>query len=143
MIYRATLDDITIVANMAAKVWESNAENLFEEFKDFLTAKESAVFVCQQNGNIIGFAQCQLRHDYVEGTQTSPVGYLEGIFVEPDFRKQGYGKALVAACEGWAKEQGCTEFASDCPLENALSIQFHLRSGFLEANRIVCFTKHL
>ncbi len=27
----------------------------------------------------VGFTQCQLRYDYVEGTKTSPVGYLERI----------------------------------------------------------------
>lgn len=143
MIYRATMDDIIVVAELAAKVWESDALSLIEEFKGFLEDKESAVFLCRVGGKAVGFAQCQLRHDYVEGTKTSPVGYLEGIFVEPEHRKQGYGKRLVAACESWAKEQGCAEFASDCLLENLQSIQFHLRSGFQEANRIVCFTKQL
>lgn len=48
-----------------------------------------------------GFAQCQLRHDYVEGTDSSPVGYLEGIFVKQEHRKQGYAKELLAKCEEW------------------------------------------
>lgn len=143
MIYRATTDDVAVVAEMAAQVWKTDASSLIEEFKAFLNDRESAVFLCRKDGNPIGFAQCQLRHDYVEGTKTSPVGYLEGIYVEPEHRKQGYGKQLVAACESWAKTQGCTEFASDCTLENTQSIQFHLHSGFQEANRIVCFTKQL
>ena len=143
MVEKAALSDTLLVAEMAAKVWQTDAAALVEEFRGFITDKNSAVFLYRDNGKAVGFAQCQLRHDYVEGTQTSPVGYLEGIYVAPDYRKQGYGKALVTACEGWAKEQGCTEFASDCPLKNTLSIQFHLGSGFQEANRIVCFTKQL
>ena len=143
MICKASMDDVTVVAEMAAQVWETDASSLIEEFKAFLNDRESAVFLCRKDGNPIGFAQCQLRHDYVEGTKTSPVGYLEGIYVKPEHRKQGYGKQLVAACESWAKTQGCTEFASDCILENTQSIQFHLHSGFQEANRIVCFTKQL
>ena len=143
MIKRATIHDVAIVAEMAAKVWQSDAAALIGEFDEFLKDTESAVFLCHESDKAVGFAQCQLRHDYVEGTETSPVGYLEGIFVEPEYRKQGYGRQLVAACEAWAKEQGCTEFASDCLLENTQSIQFHLRSGFEEANRIVCFTKRL
>ena len=90
-----------------------------------------------------GFAQCQLRYDYVEGTETSPVGYLEGVFVDPAYRKQGHGRALVAACEDWARKQGCREFASDCELSNTQSLAFHLASGFREAGRIICFTKPL
>lgn len=51
--------------------------------------------------------------------------------------------ALLAACEGWAKEKGCAEFASDCELDNAESLRFHLAMSFEEANRIICFRKAL
>ena len=92
---------------------------------------------------MVGFAQCQLRHDYVEGTDSSPVGYLEGVFVEEAYRRQGCAKKLLAKCEKWAKENGCSEFASDCELDNEDSLKFHIKMGFVEANRIICFTKKL
>ena len=44
-------------------------------------------------------------------------------------------------CENWAGEHGCTEFASDCELTNTTSLNFHLRLGFQEENRIICFKK--
>ena len=91
----------------------------------------------------IGFAQCQLRRDYVEGTSTSPVGYLEGIYVCPEYRGAGLARALLSRCEAWAREQGCSEFASDCELTNTASLAFHQALGFTEANRIICFTKKL
>lgn len=100
-------------------------------------------FLAFDNGIPIGFAQCQLRRDYVEGTSTSPVGYLEGIFVQEAYRGKGYGRALAAACEAWAGEQGCSEFASDCELGNSNSLAFHKAIGFEEAGRIICFTKRL
>ena len=40
------------------------------------------------------------------GCQSSPVGYIEAWYVDPDVRRQGYGHALLAAAEGWAVEQG-------------------------------------
>lgn len=55
--------------------------------------------------------------------------------------KQGNAILLLTACENWAKEQGCLEFASDCELINAKSLDFHKSMGFFEANRIICFTK--
>ena len=79
----------------------------------------------------------------MEGTDSSPVGYLEGIYVAEEYRKHGIARELLAACERWAKEKGCTEFASDCELDNTQSLQFHLNVGFEEANRIICFTKKL
>ena len=91
----------------------------------------------------MGFAQCQLRWDYVEGTSHSPVGYLEGVYVEPDCRRRGIAKQLLNTCEAWAGARGCLEFASDCGLENRESLGFHLGAGFAEANRIICFVKKL
>jgi aminoglycoside 6'-N-acetyltransferase I len=38
---------------------------------------------------------------------------------------------------------GCKEFASDCKLENTESLRFHLKIGFEEAGRIICFKKDL
>lgn len=91
----------------------------------------------------MGFVQCQLRHDYVEGTEHSPVGYLEGIYVDERCRCRGIGKELLKACEEWAGAMGCKEFASDCALTNTQSQRFHAALGFQEANRIVCFVKQL
>nr|WP_199797365.1 GNAT family N-acetyltransferase [Finegoldia magna] len=50
---------------------------------------------------------------------------------------------LVKSCEDWAKKMGCSEFASDCLLDNTQSLKFHLAIGFIEANRIICFKKDL
>lgn len=146
MIRPAHTSDIPSVADLASKMWSACADELAPEFEALISNPDAAIFVCtadEADGRIIGFAQCQLRYDYVEGTSSSPVGYLEGIFVEENYRRCGYAKQLAAACEQWAREKGCTEFASDCELGNAESIAFHLHSGFEEANRIVCFAKKL
>ena len=131
------------LAALAAKLWDHPAGELAAEFSDLLEQGDAALFLAGQSGEAVGFAQCQLRHDYVEGTSTSPVGYREGIYVEPAHRQHGVAAALLHACEAWAKRQGCTEFASDCELENTDSLRFHQRLGFQEANRIICFTKEL
>ena len=89
------------------------------------------------------FAQCGLRYDYVEGTDSSPVGYLEGVFVSEGYRRRGYAAELISQCEAWAKEKGCREFASDCELANHESLEFHMAVGFEEVNRVICFRKEL
>lgn len=143
MIRKATTDDFAQVAVMMTELWPDNtAEEMLEELY-LLDGEGSVFFLAEENDVPVGFAQCQLRHDYVEGTEHSPVGYLEGIYVRADFRKQGLATELLAACEQWAGEQGCLEFASDCELDNTDSMNFHLSCGFEEANRIICFTKKL
>ena len=144
MVQRAIEQDAAVLAGLALLLWnDHDAAELLEEFAELLKSEGAACFLACEAGVPAGFAQCQLRHDYVEGAQTSPVGYLEGIFVLPEFRRQGLAGELLAACEDWAREQGCKEFASDCELENNASLNFHLRMGFAEVNRIVCFTKTL
>lgn len=144
MIKAATLADAGAIAEMAVKLWpEHSTEELKKEFEGIIGGGKSVVLLLVLEEQPVGFAQCQLRNDYVEGTGSSPVGYLEGIFIEQDFRRRGHARELLAACEDWARDQGCTEFASDCELDNRDSLAFHLNMGFAEANRIICFTKKL
>ncbi|MGL4738606.1 MAG: aminoglycoside 6'-N-acetyltransferase [Cellulosilyticaceae bacterium] len=144
MIKCATTKESLEVAGLALKLWpEHTLEALNEEMVGYIEGEYSAVFLAYEGDVAIGFAQCQLRHDYVEGTQTSPVGYLEGIFVDQAYRGKGVASTLLSACEAWAKERGSTEFASDCELTNEGSLRFHLKLGFIEANRIICFTKKI
>ena len=143
-IERAQQRHLDAVTNLALQLWpEHDFGQLRQEMGEILSQPDAAFFLACDGETPVGFAQCQLRRDYVEGTESSPVGYLEGVFVAEEYRHQGVARKLLAACENWAKEQGCTEFASDCELSNAESLRFHLSVGFLEANRIICFTKKL
>ena len=144
MIKRAKTEDAEALADLAKQLWtDHNPEDLEAEFRALAMNDEAACFITCVDEKPIAFAQCQLRHDYVEGTESSPVGYLEGIFVSEGYRKKGYAAELLSECENWAKEKGCTEFASDCELDNADSLRFHMALGFEEANRIICFRKDL
>ncbi len=91
---------------------------------------------------LVGFAEVS-RRTYAEGCTTSPVGFLEGWYVVPEHRRQGVGRALVAAAEAWARAQGCHEFASDTPLENPTSAAAHRAIGFEEVVILRCFRKVL
>ena len=144
MIRKAVIGDSRTLAEMAVQMWDNHtADELEIEFLEKLNDEQSMFFIKYVNEIPIGFAQCGLRTDYVEGTESSPVGYLEGIFVKEEYRKNGYAKELLCACEMWAKEIGCSEFASDCELDNIGSFNFHMAMGFDEANRIICFKKRL
>jgi len=144
MIKEALKSDATEAAKLALLLWPgNNLEEFIQEMTYFIEKADATIFLAHHNNETIGFAQCQLRYDYVEGTSSSPVGYLEGIYVKEEFRKQGVAKKLVTACETWAKKKGCQEFASDCELDNNESLAMHLKLGFSEANRIICFKKVL
>ena len=144
MIKKAGKDDLMVIAELAVQMWkEHTIQDLADEFLSIVSKDDAQLFIKYVQDVPIGFVQCQLRHDYVEGTETSPVGYLEGIFIKEEFRHKGFAKELLNECEKWAREKGCKEFASDCELANECSMKFHLAMGFEEANRVICFTKEL
>lgn len=144
MIKRARIEDAEVLADLAIQMWTDRVlEDLTVSFRRLAMNDDAVCFIKSVDDRPIAFAQCQLRHDYVEGTEDSPVGYLEGIFVSEGYRKKGYAAELLSECEKWAKERGCTEFASDCELDNIDSLSFHMALGFEEANRIICFRKDL
>ena len=95
------------------------------------------------DGRAIGFAEAAIRHDYVNGCDTSPVGFLEGIFVRPEARRRGVARALVAAVMDWVRSKGCSEFASDAELDNVDSHNMHNALGFVETQRVVYFRRTL
>jgi aminoglycoside 6'-N-acetyltransferase I len=114
------------------------------EMRDQLAdAARHAVFVVERaTGALGGFLEVSLRA-YADGCRTSPVGYIEGWYVDADLRQQGWGGALVTAAEQWAVAQGCTEMASDCELDNEVSFRAHLALGYEEADRVIQFRKTL
>lgn len=144
MIKQAVKGDSKEVAQLALLLWPDHSlDEFIREFEMVNEQPDAVVFIAFQDKQTIGFAHCQLRNDYVEGTTSSPVGYLEGIYVIEKERKKGIAKGLIRHCEEWAKQKGCTEFASDCEFDNQESLEMHLELGFDEANRIICFKKVL
>ena len=144
MVKKAEVNDLEKVASLAVLLWpEHSVQDLIDEFSSTIFQEDTQFFLKYHHDTPVGFAQCQLRHDYVEGTETSPVGYLEGIFVKEVYQHNGYARELLSECEKWATEKGCKEFASDCEINNDSSFAFHMALGFEEANRIICFTKKL
>jgi aminoglycoside 6'-N-acetyltransferase I len=91
----------------------------------------------------IGFIEGSIRGDYVNGTETSPVGFVEGVFVAPAWRRKGIARQLFAAIGDWARARGCRELASDALLENEASQRAHRALGFQETERVVYFSRKL
>lgn len=103
-----------------------------------------AVFLAYtESGHAVGFAEASIRNDYVNGTETSPVGYLEGLYVAPESRQQGIARELVDTVEGWVVSAGCSEMASDTDLDNNVSQEVHKALGFEETEWAVFFHKKL
>jgi aminoglycoside 6'-N-acetyltransferase I len=106
------------------------------------SGSNSCFLACADAAAPIGFIEVSLRA-WAEGCRTAPVGYIEGWYVEPEWRRRGAGAALVQAGEAWARLRGCSEMASDAELNNTVSWLAHARLGYQEVERVVSFSKRL
>ena len=125
-------------------LWPGTREAHVAEMAAFLSdPARYAQFVAHEGGAPAGLAEAAIRSDYVNGTESSPVAFLEGLYVAPAFRRRGIARLLVAEVVRWAKARGCHELASDALLDNTASHAAHRALGFEESERVVFFRKRL
>ncbi|HWG32741.1 MAG TPA: GNAT family N-acetyltransferase [Gemmatimonadaceae bacterium] len=118
-------------------------EDLATGMHELRARADAEVFVIERpDGSLAGYVEVGAR-PYADGCDTSPVGYLEAWYVDPDVRRQGHGRALLAAAEAWARERGYREMASDARLDNVVSHAAHRRADYAEVDRVVQFRKSL
>jgi aminoglycoside 6'-N-acetyltransferase I len=95
------------------------------------------------DGSALGFVEASKRTDYVNGTSSSPVAFLEGLYVVPAARRKGIARTLVESVVTWASHEGCSELASDALLDSATAHVVHRGLGFEETERVIYFRKAL
>ncbi len=145
MIKRCTLLDHNEWLPLRVALWPDSAADNDHDKRTLLSASERyrVLTFVDENGNALGFAEASVRTDYVNGTHSSPVAFLEGLYVRPANRGQGIARQLVAGVQEWAEAMGCTELASDALLDNQGSHAMHKALGFAETERVVYFLKPL
>ena len=136
--------DIPQWITLRGRLWPDQAPaELDEEGRAALAAtRPLTVFVAEESGRLVGFLELDLR-SYAEGCGSSPVPYVEGWYVEPDWQRRGVGGALVRAAEEWSRAGGYTELGSDTEEVNRLSRAAHAALGFEEVETLVIFRKSL
>ena len=142
-IQKVILEDADEWVSLALRLWpEYSAGEIRPILLGILASPHQEAFLVRDATNTaIAFINLSLRRDYVPGATTSPVAYLEGIYVEERYRKQGLARWLMSQAEIWAREQNCIELASDVLLDNHESQKFHNKVGFREVERVVAYIK--
>lgn len=144
-IQACTPDDIDAWVALRIALWPDEPPDSLREGVDALLGRGDAInLLCRApTGEAIGFAEAMLRRDYVNGCETSPVAFLEGIYVAPAHQQSGIAREFCNRVADWARALGCTEFASDALLDNDASHAFHAAIGFEETDRVVYFRRLL
>ena len=138
------------LSRLRAALWpESSAEEHGEELAlilvgTFPRVMPLVILVAQAgDGTLAGFLEVGLRSCADGCNESRAVGYVEGWYVEENWRRQWIGAELLRAAEGWARRQGCLEMASDAAIDNLVSQRAHEALGFEVAERSVLYRKTL
>ena len=147
---RADPEDRAELAVLFHSLWPtSSIEEHAAELVQLLNANfpgnlPGAIFVADHpDGRVAGFIEVDLR-SHADGCDPShPVGYVEGWYVTPEYRRRKIAARLLAAAEEWARSNGCREMASDALIDNLTSQHVHEALGFEVVDRCVHYRKDL
>jgi diamine N-acetyltransferase len=128
-------EDLSAWLAMRKQLWPDETETALVADTADIHSGRLGVFAWEEDGEPVGFAEVSMR-SVVDGARSTPVGYLEGWWVDEDHRRQGIGEALVAAGERWARRRGATEMGSDSVYGNEVGEAAHRALGF-EAQGVV------
>lgn len=118
------------------KLWNDIEENEIKDIIQYHYLGKEKIFVKVHNDKVIAFVNTSIRNDYVEGSDSSKVGYIEGIYVSEKYRRMKIARELINTCVVYFKEIGVTQIGSDTELENKQSQNFHKAIGFKEVSTI-------
>ena len=141
-IRKATDSDFAHWMRMRKELWPEASYDELKELDHLYKAENFSCFLAKDQSMYIGFIELTLR-PYVNGCDTSPVAFVEGIWVDDKWQKQGVGRLLMQQGETWARALAVKELASDTRIESAASIHAHKSWGFTETERVVYFKKNL
>ncbi len=131
--------------------WVRMRQTLFDDLDEafhevettlYAAAADKRCLIAEVDGVCVGFAELSLRN-VVDGCLSSPVGYVEGVFVKPEARGMGVSRALIEHAVRWFERHGCSEMATDTLADDTAAQDFHRRMGFSETYRIVQFRQPL
>lgn len=148
----SSLNDVVIVPATATHRdgWLAMRRSLWPECSDAQHASEvvrcledpeQVAYLALRDAEMVGFVEVSIRYEYVNGTTTSPVAFVEGIFVKPGHRREGVARALGEGLREWVHKHDVSEVASDAYLDNAASHALHRAMGFEETERVVFFRR--
>jgi GNAT superfamily N-acetyltransferase len=89
-------------------------------------ARFCEALVAEESGSVVGFAL--FFHNY-STFLSRPGVYLEDLFVRPEHRRQGHGRALLTAIARIAVERGCGRFEWSVLTWNEPAIAFYRSLG--------------
>ena len=112
----------------------AGAERMMRRFlADLAGSSHAFLFIAEHEGRVVGFVSGELR-------ESSPTfrskmwASVDDVFVEPDYRNLGVGRALVEGVKSWARERDADGISLQVAAANERARKFYRDLGFREVS---------
>ena len=120
---------------------EYSSDELMYEIREIFFNRnvvgELDYFVCvveNEKLELCGFCETSLR-EKDPCSQTGPVGYVESLFVDSNFRMKGLAQGMLIECEEWVRNKNCVDFWVDTEEKFIGALQCYQKFGFTVIKR--------
>lgn len=131
LIRRMTLEDIPAVVEIEKACFSLPWSE--KSFEDSLSREDTVFLVSLADEYVTGYMGLYLSFDEASVTN---------VAVSPEFRKKGYGEALVTAAKEFAKEAGVESIFLEVRQSNAPALSLYKKLGFEELGIRKKFYEH-
>jgi ribosomal protein S18 acetylase RimI-like enzyme len=111
-----------------------DAEKIMRRFlADLSSSSHSCLLVAERDREVIGFLSGELR----EGSpafEPKTWAAVEDVYVVPDHRSSGVGRALFEEYQKWAREKGTDGISLQVAADNTRARKFYEELGFREVS---------
>lgn len=142
----ASKEDKTEWLRLRLALWPEVSTALHEKEIDamiFNPERFAAFLAYNSSDQMIGFLEVSTHELIDEGCDIKQIGYIEGWYVDPGYRRKGVGAELVSKAEQWVEKQGLKAIAVDTNLENDISQKAYQALGYQEVDRLILYKKAL
>jgi len=117
----------------------TEAEFLDQEMEAIIKHGMCSCFcIKNDNAETIGLVELSERN-IADGCLSSPVAYLEGLYLKPEYRSKGLGREVILQVMSLCRESGFSELATDTNFDNFRARAFYKALGFEELEHCVGF----
>jgi ribosomal protein S18 acetylase RimI-like enzyme len=101
-------------------------------FLDYLAFDDAAVFVVEDEGDVVGIASLWIRPRL---NRTVPEGWLAELYVDPARRRRGAARHLLDVCVREARRRGCHRLVLESAVHRDDAHAFYEAYGFRHTAR--------
>ena len=125
---------------MRKALYYSSDDELLDQEMETIIKHGNCSFFCIQNENAetIGLVELSERN-IVDGCLSSPVAYLEGLYLKPEHQGKGLGGKVMKLIITLCRKKGFSELATDTNFDNFRARAFYKALGFEELENVVGF----